>query len=238
MLRASEVTAALRLTSLVRGRLEIARLDLTEPSLNLVHGDNGRWNLEALLERAAHIPLAPTAKTKSEPRPGFPYIDATSARINFKNGPEKKPYALTNADFSSVAGFGEYMGRPLEGPAVAQRFELERHGPAAGERDLAARRNASRNTAAVQPGMEPRRSSASSQNSLPETTKGWRGDVQLDVDAGGNSGEAADQRATRRFKIFAATTLPAAKRCAWPATATGNTVRWITRCTRFCATLP
>jgi uncharacterized protein involved in outer membrane biogenesis len=100
MMRAGEVTAALRLTSLLRGRLEIARLDLTEPSLNLVHGPRGRWNLEALLERAAHIPLAPTGKAKSEPRPGFPYIEATSARINFKSGPEKKPYALTNADFS------------------------------------------------------------------------------------------------------------------------------------------
>jgi AsmA protein len=100
MLRASEVTAALRLTSLLRGRLEIARLDLTEPSLNLVHSDEGRWNLEALLERAAHIPLAPTAKTTSEPRPGFPYIEATSGRINFKSGQEKRPLALTNADFS------------------------------------------------------------------------------------------------------------------------------------------
>jgi len=100
MLRASEVSAALRLTSLVRGRLEIARLDLTEPSLNLVHGVGGRWNLEALLERTAHTPLAPTGKAKSEPRPAFPYIEATSARINFKSGPEKKPYALTNADFS------------------------------------------------------------------------------------------------------------------------------------------
>jgi hypothetical protein len=100
MLRASEVTAALRLTSLLRGRLEIARLDLTEPSLNLVHAPGGRWNLEALLERTAHIPLAPTGKAKTEPRPGFPYIQATSARINFKNGPEKKPYALINADFS------------------------------------------------------------------------------------------------------------------------------------------
>ena len=77
MLRASEVTAALRLTSLIRGRLEIARLDLTEPSLNLVHAPGGRWNLEALLERAAHMPLAPTGKSTSEPRPGFPYIEAT-----------------------------------------------------------------------------------------------------------------------------------------------------------------
>jgi uncharacterized protein involved in outer membrane biogenesis len=100
MLRASELTADLRLTSLLRGRLEISRLDLTEPSLNLVHMPGGRWNLEALLERTAHIPLAPTGKAKSEPRQGFPYIQATSARINFKSGPEKKPYALTNADFS------------------------------------------------------------------------------------------------------------------------------------------
>jgi hypothetical protein len=100
ILRASEVTAALRLTSLLRGRLEIARLDLTEPSLNLVHRETGHWNLEALLERTAHLPLAPTGKTKSEPRPAFPYIECSSGRINFKNGPEKKPYALTNADFS------------------------------------------------------------------------------------------------------------------------------------------
>ena len=100
MLRASEVTAVLRLTSLFRGRIEIARLDLTEPSLNIVHGDNGRWNLAALVERTARNPLAPTAKAKSEPRPGFPYIEASGARVNFKSGREKKPYALLNADFA------------------------------------------------------------------------------------------------------------------------------------------
>jgi uncharacterized protein YhdP len=100
MLRAPEVTAVLRLTSLVRGRIEIARLDLTEPSLNFVRLDSGRWNLEALLERSSQTPLAPTAKSKSEARPGFPYIEATSGRINFKIGQEKKPYALTNADFA------------------------------------------------------------------------------------------------------------------------------------------
>jgi hypothetical protein len=100
MLRAPEVTAAVRLTSLVRGRLDISRLELTEPSLNLVRGANGRWNWEALLERAARSPLAPTAKSKSEARPGFPYIEASSGRINFKKGQEKRPYALLNADFA------------------------------------------------------------------------------------------------------------------------------------------
>ena len=80
--------------------MEIARLDLTEPSLNLVHGEGGHWNLETLLERSARIPLAPTGRSKVGARPAFPYIEGTSGRINFKQGPEKKPYALTNADFS------------------------------------------------------------------------------------------------------------------------------------------
>jgi hypothetical protein len=100
MLRAPEVTAVVRLTSLVRGRLDISRLELTEPSLNLVRRADGRWNWEAVLEHTAHAPLAPTAKSKSEARPGFPYIEASSGRINFKAGQEKKPYVLLNADFA------------------------------------------------------------------------------------------------------------------------------------------
>jgi AsmA-like C-terminal region/AsmA family len=99
-LRAAEVTAVVRLTSLLRGRLDISRLELTEPSLNLVRRADGRWNWETLLERTARMPLAPTAKSKSEPRPGFPYIEASSGRINFKAGREKKPYALLDADFA------------------------------------------------------------------------------------------------------------------------------------------
>lgn len=100
MLRAPEVTAVVRLTSLLRGRLDISRLELTEPSLNLVRREDGRWNWEALLERTARTPLAPTAKSKREARAGFPYIEASSGRINFKAGAEKKPYALLNADFA------------------------------------------------------------------------------------------------------------------------------------------
>jgi uncharacterized protein involved in outer membrane biogenesis len=84
MLRASEVTASLRITSLFRGRLEIARLNLTEPSLNLVRNPAGHWNLENLVERASKIPVAPTSKSKTERRPGFPYIEADRGRINFK----------------------------------------------------------------------------------------------------------------------------------------------------------
>lgn len=100
MLRADEVTAYLRLSSLWRGRLEIARLSLGNPSLNLVRRGDGRWNVYALLERTARTPSAPTAQSKPELRPRFPYIEGDSGRINFKTGAEKKVYALTDADFA------------------------------------------------------------------------------------------------------------------------------------------
>jgi hypothetical protein len=100
MLRAPEVTAALRLTSLWRGRLEIARLSFKEPSLNLVRSPQGNWNIEALLMRAAQTPSAPTTRSRPEARPRFPYIESDNARINFKVGQEKKVYALTEADFA------------------------------------------------------------------------------------------------------------------------------------------
>ena len=124
ILRAGEVTASLRLMSLLRGRLEISRLDLTDPSLNLVHSESGRWNLEALLERSSHIPLAPTGKSKSEPRAGFPYIEASSARINFKSGAEKKPFALTNADFSLWQDSENAWGVRLKGQPVRTDLNL------------------------------------------------------------------------------------------------------------------
>ena len=99
LIRADEVTAYLRLTSLWRGRLEIAQLSLKEPSLNLVRRPDGQWNVYTLLERTAQTPSAPTAQTKPELRLRFPYIQAEGGRINFKIGQEKKAFALMDADF-------------------------------------------------------------------------------------------------------------------------------------------
>jgi AsmA protein len=98
MIRAQEVSAAIRFRSLFRGRLEIATLSATEPSINLVRNDQGRWNLASLLERNAQIPAAPTGKPASERRPAFPYLEAGHARVNFKIGKTKKSYALMDAD--------------------------------------------------------------------------------------------------------------------------------------------
>src|SRR3954471_19625520 len=98
MLHADTVTATLRLSSLWRRRLEIARLTFKETSVNLMRNDAGKWNVAALLERAQQIPSAPTTKVTSESRPRFPYLEAADARINFKIGMEKKAYAFSEAD--------------------------------------------------------------------------------------------------------------------------------------------
>jgi hypothetical protein len=100
MLHADQVTATLRLSSLWNRRLEVAKLSLKYPSLNLVRAADGRWNVETLLERASRIPTAPTTKSRPESRPRFPYIEAEGGRINFKLGVEKMVYSLTEADFA------------------------------------------------------------------------------------------------------------------------------------------
>ncbi len=184
MLRAGEVTASLRLLSLLRGRIEIARLDLTEPSLNLVHRDNGRWNLEALLEHTAQIPLAPTGKAKTERRLGFPYIEATSARINFKNGPEKKPYALTNADFSLWQDSENSWGVRLK----AQPFRTDLNLNDTGTLWVSGtwqRATTVRDTP-LQFSMEWNKAQLGQLTKFfMGTDQGWRGSVQLDVTMAG-----------------------------------------------------
>ena len=124
VIRAQEVTAVLRFSSLLRGRLEISRLNLSEPSLNLVRNAEGHWNLESLLQRAAETAVAPTGKAKDEARSAFPYIEASDARINFKFGHEKLPHALTSADFSLWQDSENTWGMRMEAQPVRSDFNL------------------------------------------------------------------------------------------------------------------
>jgi hypothetical protein len=100
MLQCSSVTAAFRMMSLWRGRLEIAHISLDEPSLNLERAPNGQWNFASVLLQASRIPQAPTARSVARGQNRFPYIEATNARINFKHGNEKLPFSFLNADVS------------------------------------------------------------------------------------------------------------------------------------------
>ncbi len=124
MIRAQDVFAAIRFRSLLRGKLEIATLSATEPSINIVRSNDGRWNLASLLERNAQIPAAPTLKATSERRPAFPYLEASNARINFKIGQEKKSYALTDADVALWQDSENSWGARMKAQPVRTDFNL------------------------------------------------------------------------------------------------------------------
>ncbi|MGA3159781.1 MAG: AsmA family protein [Terracidiphilus sp.] len=102
VLHANTVTASIRLLSLWRGRLELDTISVDEASLNLVRAVPGRWNLDSLLRTA-------TSQAESDAgsdRPNLsksvrlPYLKATHSRINIKNGVEKLPFSLLDAEMS------------------------------------------------------------------------------------------------------------------------------------------
>lgn len=100
VIRAETVKVTLRVWSLWRRRVEFSRISLDDPSLNLVHRADGRWNIESILLQASKIEAAPTAQAGSGGEPRFPYVEATGARVNVKMGLEKLPIALTEADLA------------------------------------------------------------------------------------------------------------------------------------------
>ena len=118
ILRCATVNASIRLISLWRGRLEIARISFDQPSLNLVRDPQGQWNFASLLTQVAQIPNAPTAQRHASAVPRFPYIEANNARVNFKSGYEKLPFSFLNADLSVwLANPGEWRLRFEAQPA-------------------------------------------------------------------------------------------------------------------------
>jgi len=98
VLHANTVTAYIRLLTLLRGRLAIETISVDEASLNIVRAGHGRWNLDPLFRTAA----AHAGSIGGQPDAGamrLPYLEATSSRINIKDGAEKLPFSLVNTDF-------------------------------------------------------------------------------------------------------------------------------------------
>jgi AsmA family/AsmA-like C-terminal region len=205
VLRAQEVTASLRVTSLLRGRLEIARLNLTNPSLNLVRNAEGHWNLENLIERTEKITVAPTSKAKTERRPGFPYIEGDRGRINFKFGAEKKPYALTEADFALWQDSENTWGVRLEAQPVRTDFNLSDTGTVSV--DGSWQRAASLRDTPLQFSLQWEHAQLGQITKLAYgNDKGWRGKLQASVTLTGTSTNlaivaAASVQDFRRYDI-------------------------------------
>ncbi len=101
VMRANTVEARLRVSSLWRRRIEVSRISLQSPSINLVRRPSDtRWNLQGILMQASQMNSAPTAQQKAGDAPRFPYIEATDARINIKNGDSKLPFSVKEAEFA------------------------------------------------------------------------------------------------------------------------------------------
>lgn len=100
IIRANEVHASVRFPSLWRRQIEFSTISFKDPSVNLVHAPNGQWNIEGVLLQASRIEAAPTAQRNAGPAPRFPYIEATGARLNFKEDQEKLPFSLVDSDFA------------------------------------------------------------------------------------------------------------------------------------------
>ncbi len=99
-IRANTVEATLRVSSLWHRPVEFSTVRFVNPSVNLVRNADGRWNLSDVLLHASRVNSAPTAQRHAGPAPRFPYIEATSGRVNVKLGVEKLPFSLTETDFA------------------------------------------------------------------------------------------------------------------------------------------
>ncbi len=188
MIRAEEVSAAIRIRSLLRGRLEIANLSATEPSINLVRNDQGQWNLASLLERNAQIPAAPTEKPASERRPAFPYLEAVRARVNFKIGQTKKSYALTNADVALWQDSENSWGARIKAEPVRTDVNLSDTGLL--QINAAWQRAPSFRSTPVKVQMQWRNGQLGQITKLLSgRDRGWRGGVNLLADLSGTPDE-------------------------------------------------
>jgi hypothetical protein len=186
-LHATSVVASLRLTSLWRGRLEVSRISLDEANLNLVRDASGQWSIGSILLRASQISNAPTGQRRASGRPRFPYIEATNARIDFKDGVEKKPFSLMNAEFSMwQAGADEWRLRLRAQPV---RTDLELHLSDTGELNI----EGSLRRAAALDAMPVDLKAEWSGAQLGQVSRllagmdsGWRGDLDLTTTVRGN----------------------------------------------------
>ncbi|HEY1498431.1 MAG TPA: AsmA family protein [Acidobacteriaceae bacterium] len=189
-LHANSVVADLRLSSLWRGRLEVSRISLDEVNLNLVRNSAGQWSIGSILLRASQIPNAPTGNRRVTAHPRFPYIEATSARIDFKNGAEKKPFSLMTAEFSMWQASDDEWRLRLRAQPV--RTDLQLHLYDTGEINIEGSLRRAPSLQAMPVDLRGEWSGAQ----LGQVTRliagvdsGWRGDLRVTATMQGNLGD-------------------------------------------------
>lgn len=117
--RIDRVDCDVRWQSLWHDQFTFDRLVLERPSFNLVRNDAGVWNVRSLLVRPSP-PAAPAGPAAGLASPGGHLIlEADDARLDFKVGANKKPFAVTRVrgrlDLDIVKGSVSFRlaGQPI-----------------------------------------------------------------------------------------------------------------------------
>ncbi|MGO9270965.1 MAG: AsmA family protein [Terriglobia bacterium] len=126
--RIERMDCDLRWRSLWHSRLQCSALHLDHPTLNAVRNARGDWNVDAFLtasgnaSTAAALPVSAPANNLS--------VDADGARINFKIGENKKPFAITEVRAQLRFDAGQRLLRyQLTGSPVRTDLSLPSPGP-------------------------------------------------------------------------------------------------------------
>lgn len=93
--RVDRIECDLRWRSLWHSRLEFYRLRLERPSLNIVRNAQGEWNVENLLLKSGMVSTGSPLPASRESAGTFD-LEAEDARLNFKVGADKKPFAVVD----------------------------------------------------------------------------------------------------------------------------------------------
>lgn len=94
--RVDRIDCDLRWRSLWHSELDLARLRLDHPTLNMVRNERGEWNFENLIQQSglptspAMIPAGTSARAA-----GSLELAAEAGRLSFQVGADKKPFAIT-----------------------------------------------------------------------------------------------------------------------------------------------
>ena len=91
--RVGRIDCDLRWRSLWRPHLYLGTLKLSNPSINIVRNSTGKWNIEDLLLRS-RIKTQSPGQTTLVSTPANLVVVIESARLNFKIGENKKPFAI------------------------------------------------------------------------------------------------------------------------------------------------
>ena len=197
VMSADTVTATLRISSLLHGRVGVATLSLENPSLNLVRNATGQWDFNSVLQRTGSSRVASPDK--------FPYVEATGARVNFKLNNEKQPFSLMDADLALWRESAGSWHLRLKAQPVRTDLDLNDTGELRGEAILRSATALGQTpvTAHVEWSKAPL---GEISRLLQGRDTGWRGMVNMTADLGGtldamNIATSTDVEGFRRVEV-------------------------------------